>query len=219
MSKKVVVQMSGGVESTTLIAKAIKELGKENVFPIVFLDGTPTQNKELTAIKGLLSYYQLQQQVYKCTVPNWDDFEFRHGDYHVDSDFAFTPGWKLIINTISMAYAQKIGAEEIWQGNEVSNVYPDELEENIQESVKLYNKIYESNVKIVGHFKDMTKAQIIKYADFLGVPLEKTLSCADESWVGGYNCGICQHCTLRRQAFKEAGIEDKTFYAFDHLRN
>ena len=215
---KVVVQMSGGVESTTLIAKAIKELGKENVFPIVFLDGTPTQVKELSAIKELLSYYQLQQQVYKCTVPNWDDFEYRHGSYHVDSDFAFTPGWKLIINMISMAYAQKIGAEEVWQGNELSNVYPDELEDNIQESVKLYNKIYESNVKIVGHFKDMQKWQIIQYANSIGVPLEKTLSCANETWLNGSNCGICQHCRLRREAFITACVKDNTFYAFDNLK-
>jgi 7-cyano-7-deazaguanine synthase len=215
---KVVIQMSGGVESTTLIAKAIKELGKENVFPIIFLDGSPTQNKEQMVIKALLSYYQLQQQAYRCTTPNWDDFEYKHGTYKVDSDFAFTPGWKLIINMISMAYAQKIGADEVWQGNEISNVYPDEQENNIQESVKLYNKIYESNVKIVGHFKDMTKADVIKYAASIGVPLEITLSCANESYVGGYNCGICSHCLQRKEAFKLSGVTDKTFYMFDNMR-
>ena len=215
---KVVIQMSGGVESTTLIAKAIKELGKENVFPIVFVEGTTTETKEMAGIKAIASYYQLQQQIWRCTVPNWEDLEYCHGAYHIDSDFAFTPGYKLIINTVSMAYAQKIGADEVWQGNEISNIYPDEQEVNIQKGAKLYNELYEANIKIVGHFKDMTKADVIKYAESIGVPLELTLSCANDNWLGGYNCGICEHCLQRKKAFKEAGVEDKTFYIFDNIR-
>jgi 7-cyano-7-deazaguanine synthase len=45
----------------------------------------------------------------------------------------------------------------------------------------------------------------------LGVPLEMTLSCMNP--VGTTHCGLCSKCRERRDAFREAGVNDATTYA------
>ncbi len=212
---KIVVQMSGGIESTTLIAKAIKEVGKENVFPIGFNDDTFSYKmKESYASKQVIRHYQLQQNVYICSCPHWDDFEYPlSADF---PDFGFVPGMKLIMNMISQAYAQKIGADEVWIGNMNDNVYSDENKDNVKHSAELFNTIYGKNIKIVAPFQNMSKSDVIVYADSIGVPLEITNSCGNESFFSGYNCGICDWCVKRREAFKQAyiksGVIDKSVY-------
>jgi 7-cyano-7-deazaguanine synthase len=57
----------------------------------------------------------------------------------------------------------------------------------------------------------MDKADVIRLGSALGVPLELTLSCMQPR--DGLHCGRCSKCRERRDAFREAGIEDPTAYA------
>jgi 7-cyano-7-deazaguanine synthase len=57
-----------------------------------------------------------------------------------------------------------------------------------------------------------TKAQIVRRASALGVPVGLTLSCY-EPLPGPVHCGRCDACVLRRRGFVEAGVEDPTRYA------
>jgi 7-cyano-7-deazaguanine synthase len=58
----------------------------------------------------------------------------------------------------------------------------------------------------------MTKAQIIRRAVDLGVPLAETHSCYDPD-AAGRACGRCDSCQLRKRGFAEAGVADPTRYA------
>lgn len=49
----------------------------------------------------------------------------------------------------------------------------------------------------------------LRYCHEKGLPLEKTRSCPKD---GAIHCGECLPCWDRRNAFKQAGIEDKTEY-------
>ena len=58
---------------------------------------------------------------------------------------------------------------------------------------------------------DLTKAEIIRLGQRLGVDYSLTVSCyqADED---GRACGRCDSCRLRRAGFEAAGIADPTRY-------
>src|SRR3989442_893663 len=56
----------------------------------------------------------------------------------------------------------------------------------------------------------MSKADIVRKGEELGVPWELTWSC----YLGGLQaCGICDSCQLRLKGFREAGVKDPLPYA------
>ena len=218
---KVVVQCSGGVESTTLIGLAIAKFGKQNVFPIAFDTGGVFWNhRDSIAVKRVITNFQLQQNLFVCKMPQVDELEYvRAGDY---LDVGFIPGFKMLFNTASMAYAHRVGASEVWIGNMGDNVFPDEEPKFLTDLAALYNRTYgmeaEKPISIETPFSAMTKAQVIKIAVEHGIDIFDTVSCGDERIAGGLNCGDCPWCYKRRDGFAAAGIIDKTRYMFDDSR-
>lgn len=218
LSKKVVIQASGGIESTTMLALAVSTHGKENVLPIAFDTGSIFwKHRDSIAVKRVCTDLQIQNNLYICRMPNPDDFEYnRDGQYQ---DVGFIPGYKMMFNTAALSWAQRKGAEEVWIGNMADNVYPDESKDFITGLVDLFNRTYTSPegvpaVKLVEPFKDASKGAVIKKAMELGVNLADTVSCGEERLAGGYNCGICPWCLKRRYGFVEALVSDPTMYFF-----
>jgi 7-cyano-7-deazaguanine synthase len=58
----------------------------------------------------------------------------------------------------------------------------------------------------------MTKAEIIKQANELGLDYSLTWSCYDPT-ADGKACALCDSCQLRLKGFKEAGLSDRIPYA------
>ena len=67
-----------------------------------------------------------------------------------------------------------------------------------------------ARIAIEAPFASMHKADVIRRGLELGVPLELTLSCMQPK--DGRHCGQCSKCRERRDAFREAGVEDPTSY-------
>lgn len=65
-------------------------------------------------------------------------------------------------------------------------------------------------------FATLHKADVIRRGVELGVPLELTLSCMQPK--DGLHCGRCSKCRERRDAFREAGVEDPTPYREKPIR-
>jgi 7-cyano-7-deazaguanine synthase len=71
-------------------------------------------------------------------------------------------------------------------------------------------------IEIVAPFADMEKADVIRLGAELGVPLALTLSCMNPR--DGKHCGQCSKCRERRDAFRDAGVNDPTEYATTPIR-
>jgi 7-cyano-7-deazaguanine synthase in queuosine biosynthesis len=128
MINKIVVQCSGGVESTTLLALAIEKVGRENTYPIVFKSNSIFwQNRDSTAVKRILTSLQLQTNAWYCDIPDSDYLEYKRD--HLFEDVGFIPGYKMIMNINALSFAQRVSANTVWIGNMADNVYPDETPE------------------------------------------------------------------------------------------
>ena len=65
------------------------------------------------------------------------------------------------------------------------------------------------DVEVVGPYTNITKADIARRGKLLGIDYTETWSC----YKGGtHHCGRCGTCVERREALREAGIEDRTIY-------
>ena len=68
------------------------------------------------------------------------------------------------------------------------------------------------NFKVVAPFRTMTKSEVIKLGERLGVDFAKTHSCIVS---GKMHCGICVPCRSRKRAFGEAKVKDPTTYYYN----
>jgi 7-cyano-7-deazaguanine synthase len=66
-----------------------------------------------------------------------------------------------------------------------------------------------TNIKVITPLLNMKKSEIVKKGIELDAPLNLTWSCYERNDLA---CGSCQSCTLRLEAFKKAGVEDKIPY-------
>jgi 7-cyano-7-deazaguanine synthase len=116
-----------------------------------------------------------------------------------------------IFLSVAVAYAVSIGAAEVFYGAQGSDeqFYPDCREEfykSFENTAKLGTG---AEIRIEAPFNKLQKSEVLKVGTQLGVPFELTWSCyrGEEK-----HCGVCESCVNRKNAFKEAKIDDPTEY-------
>lgn len=199
--KKVALLFSGGMESTTLLAECLDS--NLDVVPICFPDGTPFfEQKEQIAILSVLHHYDRVSALVRANIFNTDDVMY------ADGKSSYVPGWKMIMQISAMALCEKLGVHTLLFGYESSNTtYADESERNIQDTATLYNRIYQSDIKVECPYRTLTKTDVLRRGVELGVPYEKTFSCSEYHLPGIMHCGRCKLCLKRLVAFDELNSE------------
>jgi 7-cyano-7-deazaguanine synthase len=132
----------------------------------------------------------------------------------------YVPARNTIFLSIALAYAEVIGAYDIFLGvNAVDySGYPDCRPEFIEAFERMANLATAAATEGKGRFKfhapliEMTKAQIIRTGLSLGVDYSLTHSCYDPDPDGGA-CGRCDSCQLRLAGFAQAGAKDPIKYS------
>ena len=131
----------------------------------------------------------------------------------------YVPARNTIMLSLALGYAEVIGANELWLGvNAVDySGYPDCRPAFVAAFEKLANVATKAGVEGAGFrvhapLMDLSKADIVRRGQALGVDFGMTVSCyqADAS---GAACRRCDACRLRAQGFAEAGVADPTRYA------
>lgn len=132
----------------------------------------------------------------------------------------YVPARNTIFLSYALALAEVIGAGTIFIGVNALDYsgYPDCRPEYIQSFEKMANLATRAGVEGRTHLTirtpliSLTKAAIIKLGTSLGVDYSATMSCYDPG-ANGQACGRCDACQLRLKGFSEAGLEDPIAYA------
>jgi 7-cyano-7-deazaguanine synthase len=131
----------------------------------------------------------------------------------------YVPARNTIFLSLALGLAEASGARAIFIGvNAVDySGYPDCRPEFIAEFQKLADLATRAGVEgepfaIHAPLLDMTKADIAREAQRLGLDAAASHSCYDPL-PDGRHCGRCDACRLRARGFAEAGIADPTTYA------
>jgi 7-cyano-7-deazaguanine synthase len=131
----------------------------------------------------------------------------------------YVPARNTIFLSIALGYAEVLAAGEIFIGvNAVDySGYPDCRPEFIEAFQSMANLATAAatqegrQIRIEAPLIQLTKAEIIRTGNRLGVDYGLTHSCYDPD-PQGRACSHCDSCRLRRAGFQAAGLDDPTVY-------
>jgi 7-cyano-7-deazaguanine synthase len=131
----------------------------------------------------------------------------------------YVPARNTIFLSFALAYAEVLRANDIFIGVNALDYsgYPDCRPEFISAFETLANLATASAVEgrtrvvIRAPLQHMSKQQIVEFGTRLGVDYGDTISCYDPA-DSGAACGHCDACQLRHKGFRDAGMTDPTRY-------
>ncbi|MBO9713648.1 7-cyano-7-deazaguanine synthase QueC [Sphingomonas sp.] len=136
-----------------------------------------------------------------------------------DIPVTYVPARNTIFLSLALGWAEAAGARDLFIGVNALDYsgYPDCRPEFIEGFEKLAELATKAGVegepfRIHAPLQHMTKADIVREADRLGLKAGMSWSCYDPA-PGGLHCGLCDSCRLRAKGFEEAGLPDPTQYA------
>lgn len=228
MTEKAIVLSSGGIDSTTAMAIA-KSTGKE-IYSLSFkygqrhlleLEASKKIARSLGATAHKIITIDLRQFGGSALT---DDIDVPKHDTIEDINEAqipvtYVPARNTIFLSYAMAWAEVLKATSIYIGVTAVDYsgYPDCRPGFIDAFEKMANLATKTGItketvlKIETPLIHLSKAQIIKTGDKLGVDYSLTISCYDPD-ENGRSCARCDSCLHRIKGFKEANILDPTIY-------
>ena len=131
----------------------------------------------------------------------------------------YVPARNTIFLSLTLGLAEVSGASDIFIGVNALDYsgYPDcrpEFIDAFQKMAALATKagVEGRPLRINAPLQDMSKADIVREAQRLGLDAGMSWSCYDPA-PGNRHCGLCDSCRLRSKGFEEAGLPDPTDYA------
>ena len=226
--KKAIVLLSGGLDSTTILAYAQKEGFEVNA---ISFDYGQRHQVELEAAKRVAKQLKIQQhKIVTIDLRAFggsaltEDIDVPKGrsedEMHADGiPITYVPARNTIFLSYALAMAEVLGAKDIFIGvNAVDySGYPDCRPEYIAAFEKMANLTTKAGVEdddqltIHTPIIDFKKSEIVQLGLSLGVDYALTLTCYDPN-TEGLPCGKCDSCALRLKGFSELGISDPAQY-------
>ena len=217
---KVLVVLSGGLDSTVAAYQAVKKYGPKEVMAVTFNYGSK-HNKEETkrakcttkalGIKHLIVKMESAFSGFKSDLLK-NGGKIPKGHYEEKTmKKTVVPFRNGIMLSVAAGLAESNGADIVILGNHAGDhsVYPDCRASFIKYMSKAMEAGTYNSIRIESPFCRLDKAQIVKIGTKLGVNWTDTYSCYNGNTI---QCGECSTCYERREAFYLAGSHDKTSY-------
>jgi len=220
--KRAVILVSGGLDSTTVLAMA-KAQGYE-CFSLSFNYGQRhicelKAAEHISRLAGVIDHKEIKLDLSQIGGSALTDITIDVPTHETQGiPVTYVPARNTVFLSIAMGWAEVLGASCIFIGvNAVDySGYPDCRPEYIKAFQQMANLATKAAVEggdlsIVTPLIELSKSEIIQEGVKLGVDYSLTISCyqANEQ---GQACGQCDSCRLRKKGFKDAGVEDPTIY-------
>lgn len=223
MSKKAVVLVSGGLDSTTVLAMA-KAQGYE-CYTMSFDYGQRHRAELHAAEITAKTLGSKLHKVIKLDLGSIGGSALTDASIDIPEEetggipITYVPARNTVFLSIALGWAEVLGALDIFIGvNSVDySGYPDCRPDYIAAYEVMANLATRRGVegeklRIQTPLMTLSKAEIVLKGATLGVDYSQTVSCYQAS-DDGLACGKCDSCRLRKQGFLQAGLPDLTRYA------
>lgn len=219
---KAVVLVSGGLDSTTVLAIAKSE--GFDCYTISFDYGQRHRAELHAAERTARALGSAEHKVVTLDLQSIGGSALTDTDIDVPESesegipVTYVPARNTIFLSIALGWAEVLGANDIFIGvNAVDySGYPDCRPEYVAAYETMANLATRAGVEgqklsIRAPLMRWSKGEIIRRGQALGVDYGLTVSCYQAN-AAGEACGRCDSCRLRRAGFEEAGVPDPTRY-------
>lgn len=213
-TKRAVMLLSGGLDSSTVLAMAINE-----GFTCTALSFRYGQRHtvELERASMIAAHFGVNHRVIDINIGSFGGSALTDESITVPTQGmtdgvippTYVPGRNTVFIAVGLSLAEAIDAERIYLGiNAVDySGYPDCRPEYLAAFQTLADLATRAGIeghgaKLTAPLATMTKVDIVNTALELGVPINLTWSCYQG---GAEPCGVCDSCRIRDRALIEAG--------------
>jgi 7-cyano-7-deazaguanine synthase len=223
MTKKAVILYSGGLDSTTCLAIARAEGFAPYAMSFAYgqrhrheLEVATANAKALGALEHLVVEFDLRKMGGSALT---SDIAVPKEGVGSAIPVTYVPARNTIFLSFALGWAEVLGAFDIFIGVNALDYsgYPDCRPEYVAAFETMANLATRAGVEGTGRFRihapliHLTKGEIIRKGEALGVDYGRTHSCYDPT-EEGLACGLCDSCRLRLKGFAEAGMADPVKY-------
>ncbi|MBA6296307.1 7-cyano-7-deazaguanine synthase QueC [Colwellia sp. MB02u-9] len=217
MSSKVVVIFSGGMDSFTVLHRALKD-GKE-VYALTF-DYGQKHVKEIACASKVCQQLGVAHKVIDISSINQllagssltDDIDIPEGHYEAESmQSTVVPNRNMILLSLAVGYAVSVEAAQVYYGAHSGDhaIYPDCRPEFVMKMNEVCQIANYQAVEIFSPYLTNSKSDILTDGLKMGLRYDDTWTC--------YNgrvqaCGKCGACQERLEAFADNNVTDPLTY-------
>lgn len=220
--KSYIVLLSGGLDSTCMLAHVAKKKGLENVSAVTVVYPSKHNAREIKAAQAVCAAYGIEQELFVAPdVFGLNSQLMRSGPEIEDGQYPLSgvAGTNVplrnpvFITCIAAIAASRFSYSEIFvavHANDYSSwSYPDCSPEAMGALAAALYLASNFSVRLETPFIYMPKDEVLKLGVKESAPLHLTYSC----YKGGEkHCGVCPTCLERKKAFTWTFNEDPTEY-------
>ena len=220
---KAVILLSGGLDSTTVLAIA-KSQGYD-CYALSFDYGQKQRSELESSISIAKNFNVIEHRIMKislsdigCSALTDQSIDVPKYSESDEIPITYVPARNTIFLSFALAWAEVVDCQTIFIGVNALDYsgYPDCRPEFIKAFENMANlatkqSVEGDRIQIKTPLISMTKAEIIKKGLGLGVDYSETTSCYDANTLGEA-CGECDACVLRKIGFENANVQDPTRY-------
>lgn len=217
MAEKVVVIYSGGMDSFTVLNRALND-GKE-VYALSF-DYGQRHVKELVCAADVCKALGVKHKIIDISAINQllagssltDDIDIPEGHYEADNmKSTIVPNRNMILLSLAVGYAVSVKASQVYYGAHSGDhaIYPDCRPEFVMKMNDVCQIANYEAVEIFSPYLHVSKTEILKDGLTMNLDYSQTWTC--------YNgrekaCGKCGACQERLEAFRDNNATDPIAY-------